>query len=166
MSVESVIVECDLGNHIGNEGLRDISVAVRSIHTSLTALGLSDNRITDEGVRYLSSAMQSENCLLKVVELEDNRIGDEGAFHIAVAVQSERCRLSHLFLWGNVMTWCVSDVIYEAVKRHESLSLCVMKRVAKSRSSPTELKGEAKWSDVIKQILAELPQVISKNIRE
>eukprot|EP00299_Pterocystis_sp_00344_P015187 c7574_g1_i1.p1 GENE.c7574_g1_i1~~c7574_g1_i1.p1 ORF type:complete len:157 (-),score=37.26 c7574_g1_i1:450-920(-) len=87
-------------SRIGDDGARDLAIAIESGNCRLTALDLGFNHIGDEGTCYIAKAIKSGKCELTHLDMYGNQIGDLGAFHMATAIESDYCLLTWLMLNG------------------------------------------------------------------
>jgi hypothetical protein len=86
-----LFVPIDLGNRLGDEGVKSIAEALWT-NTTLEVIFLSSNSIMD-GIRNFSHSV------VIFVFFPDNGIYDEGAKYIAEALRTNT-RISHLFMGG------------------------------------------------------------------
>jgi len=80
---------------IGEEGARELALALK-VNSSLTSLGLRDNRIGEGGAREVAMALK-EISVLTSLDLTRNGIGEDGAREVALALK-ENSTLTSLSL--------------------------------------------------------------------
>lgn len=85
-------------NHIGNEGLNHLCIAMQKNHT-ITALHLPSCKITENGADDLSAVLQMNNTLLSL-DLRDNFLESAGTERIASGLR-QNSTLTYLDLNGN-----------------------------------------------------------------
>eukprot|EP00299_Pterocystis_sp_00344_P015188 c7574_g1_i2.p1 GENE.c7574_g1_i2~~c7574_g1_i2.p1 ORF type:complete len:216 (-),score=48.46 c7574_g1_i2:149-796(-) len=131
----------DLGfNHIGDEGTCYIAKAIKSGKCELTHLDMYGNQIGDLGAFHMATAIESDYCLLTWLMLNENGIGDEGAFHIANAVDRGKCHFKVLSLNRNPILSCVLHLISRALFQHVSFRVLLIEYIISRQSSSDELK--------------------------
>ena len=90
------------GNVLGDQGLEELTEALKKKECRLKILNLADNCITSAGVSRLALALES-NCWLEEVNLSCNEISSQGVAHLSTVLQKENGRISKLNLsWNDI----------------------------------------------------------------
>ena len=93
------LTELDLcRNNITDQGISHLCDALKNEHCNLTGLDLRGNNITDQGVSHLCDALKDEHCKLAELNLRHTNITDQGVSHLCDALKDEHCKLADLNL--------------------------------------------------------------------
>ncbi|XP_022780619.1 NACHT, LRR and PYD domains-containing protein 3-like isoform X2 [Stylophora pistillata] len=90
------------GNVLGDEGLQELTEALKKRECRLKTLNVADNYISSDGISKLSSALESNTCL-EELNLSCNQICSQGVEHLSNVLQVEKGKISKLNLsWNDI----------------------------------------------------------------
>ena len=90
------------GNVLGDEGLKELTEALKKRECRLKTLNVADNYITSDGVSKLSLALESNTCL-EELNLSCNEICSQGVEHLSKVLQNENGKITKLNLsWNDI----------------------------------------------------------------
>lgn len=88
------------GNMLVDEGLEELTEALRKKECRLKILNIAENDITSSGVSKLSSALESNTCL-EELNLSCNEICGQGVAQLCTVLRNEKSKISRLNLSWN-----------------------------------------------------------------
>lgn len=88
------------GNMLEDEGLEELTEALKKKECRLKILNVAENDITSAGVLKLASALESNTCL-EELNLSCNEICSQGAAQLSTVLQKEKSKISRLNLSWN-----------------------------------------------------------------
>ncbi|XP_063049932.1 NACHT, LRR and PYD domains-containing protein 3-like [Engraulis encrasicolus] len=109
-------------NHIGDDGVKELCMGLKSTNCALETLSLSDCGVTGEGYTALASALQSNPSHLEELYLRGNDPGDSGVKLLTDLLQDPQCKLKGLRISSCGLTE-QSCATLASVLRKESLKL-------------------------------------------
>ena len=83
------------GNMLKDEGLEELTEALRKKECRLKILNIAENGITSSGVSKLSSALESNTCL-EELNLSCNEICSQGVAQLSTVLRKEKSKISRL----------------------------------------------------------------------
>ena len=90
------------GNMLEDEGLEELTEALRKKECRLKILNIAENYITSSGVSKLSLALESNTCL-EELNLSCNEICSQGVAQLSTALRKEKSKISKLNLsWNKI----------------------------------------------------------------
>jgi len=102
------------GLNLRDLGARAVTWTLKSQHSSIGELSLSNNNIGNKGALAISALIR-DGCTIRRLSLRDNDIGDAGAHALATAMAANTS-LEEIDLWGNNISKAGKAALVAATK--------------------------------------------------